>query len=133
MNINTRLPENKISRLLEIIGKPARLQILLAIGTGEACVCHLESMLGMRQAMRSARVLAARRSGRYIYYRLRDPALLDFIHQAGHLAGVSHDRMEALIHRDPISQCECPNCAATQPAEPVPNDRSIRLSREVDG
>jgi DNA-binding transcriptional ArsR family regulator len=38
----------KISRLLRAISQPSRLEILLAIGTGEVCVCHLEAFLGQR-------------------------------------------------------------------------------------
>ncbi|MGW8252092.1 MAG: ArsR family transcriptional regulator, partial [Anaerolineales bacterium] len=62
MNIKSNSPEKKISRLLDVIGKPARLQILLAIGSGEACVCHLESVLGMRQAYISQHLMSMRKS-----------------------------------------------------------------------
>lgn len=124
MNMKTRSPENKISRLLDVIGKPARLRILMAIGTGEACVCHLETLLSMRQAyisqhlmaLRSARILATRRSGRFIYYRLRDPNLLEIIRLAGELSGLPQDRLEAIFHNKPLVHCECPKCAANKPA-----------------
>lgn len=127
MNAKSISVEIKISRLLEAISKPARLQILLAIGAGEACVCHLETLLGMRQAyisqhlmaMRKARILSARRSGRYIFYRLRNPELLSFIRQAGQLAGVPGDQLDALIHPDPLPHCECPKCAAVELMHPV--------------
>ncbi len=126
MNTKTGSPEEKISRLLDTIGKPARLQILLAIGSSEACVCHLEAKLGMRQAyisqhlmaMRKAGVLISRRSGKYIFYSLRDPHLLDIIHQAGNLVGISPDRFEDLIPVETLPQCECPNC--TPPPSPLP-------------
>lgn len=132
MNIKTRSPENKISRLLDVIGKPARLRILMAIGNSEACVCHLESLLGMRQAyisqhlmvLRKARILATRRSGRFIYYRLRDPNLLEIIRLAGELSGVPQDKLEAMIHVDPLPHCECPKCAAVQPATRLQTQQS---------
>ena len=39
------LPVEQVASLLQTIGQPTRLQILLAIGEGETCVCHLEAML----------------------------------------------------------------------------------------
>jgi DNA-binding transcriptional ArsR family regulator len=44
--MTTAANARKISRLLRAISQPSRLEILLAIGTGEACVCHLEAYLG---------------------------------------------------------------------------------------
>ncbi len=58
-----------------------RIQILLAIGDDEACVCHLEAVTGMRQAvisqhlmlLRKAGLVTPNRAGRNIYYRLKNP------------------------------------------------------------
>ena len=47
MNTN-ELPDERISSYLRAISSPARLRILLAIGRGEACVCHLEAILEYR-------------------------------------------------------------------------------------
>jgi len=87
--------ENKTARLFSLLGQPARLKILLLIGEGEACVCHLKAALGLRQAYISQQLMAlradgwvnARREGRNMYYSLSDPALLDLIHQAEKIAG----------------------------------------------
>ncbi|MEY2817872.1 MAG: hypothetical protein RL275_1335, partial [Chloroflexota bacterium] len=38
----------QIAAPLEAIASPQRIAILLAIGKGEACVCHLETALGLR-------------------------------------------------------------------------------------
>ena len=65
-------PYKKISDLLSAIGNPVRVQILLAIGKGEACVCHLESLLGLRQAyisqqlmtLRKKKLITSRREGK---------------------------------------------------------------------
>ncbi|NWG07099.1 MAG: winged helix-turn-helix transcriptional regulator [Chloroflexi bacterium] len=48
----------QISPLLSAIASPQRIAILLAIGTGEACVCHLEASLGWRQAYISQHLMA---------------------------------------------------------------------------
>jgi len=101
-----------VATLLQAIGQESRLQILLAIGEGETCVCHLEAMLGLRQAtlsqhlmaLREAGIVSDRREGRYIHYRLRDPALLDIVRQAAVLQGL------ALPELAPSPDCDCPNC-----------------------
>lgn len=56
-------PEEQISKLLSLIGQPARIQILLIIGAQEACVCHLEAVLGMRQASISQHLMVLRKTG----------------------------------------------------------------------
>ena len=108
-----------IASLFETIAPLTRLQILLAIGTGEACVCHLESALGFRQAyisqhmmaLRKADILLDRREGRYIFYRLKDPALLDLITASARLSGVPVVSVSALINTRVNPSCECPQCA----------------------
>ncbi|MFM8368324.1 MAG: ArsR/SmtB family transcription factor, partial [Chloroflexota bacterium] len=68
----------QIAAPLEAIASPQRIAILLAIGKGEACVCHLETALGLRQAyisqhlmaLRKADILQDRREGRYVFYKI---------------------------------------------------------------
>jgi ArsR family transcriptional regulator len=50
----------EIAFLLRVLGQPERLSILLLIGKGEACVCHLEAALGLRQAYISQHLMALR-------------------------------------------------------------------------
>ena len=107
-------PHEKISDLLTSISNPVRVQILLAIGTGEACVCHLESLLGLRQAyisqqlmtLRKKKVITSRREGKYIYYRLVEPKVLDIVRVAGQIAGITEGTLTIQDH----SNCECPRC-----------------------
>jgi ArsR family transcriptional regulator len=118
MNTNARSLAKKINRLLSAISHPARLRILLTIGQGEACVCHLEASLGYRQAyisqhlmaMREVDILETRREGRYIFYSLADTGLLELIRGAGDLAGVSQDEIADLTEAAPLSKCCCPHC-----------------------
>jgi ArsR family transcriptional regulator len=115
-------PETKISKFLRVIDQSARIRILLAIGTGESCVCHLEAVLGQRQAyisqhlmaLREADVLATRREGRYIYYRLSDTRFLELFEMAGVLAGIDDNDLEILAWREPLPHCECPKCDSDQ-------------------
>lgn len=111
-----------IAVLLRTLGQPERLKILLAIGQQEACVCHLEAALGMRQAyisqhlmaLRQAGLVTARRDGRNIYYRIEDPSLLSFIRQAGEQAGLDQTQMAQARLPSLPPNCPCPHCAEEQ-------------------
>ncbi|HET9910464.1 MAG TPA: metalloregulator ArsR/SmtB family transcription factor [Anaerolineales bacterium] len=109
----------KIAEPLQAIASAQRIAILLAIGSGEACVCHLEAALGWRQAyisqhlmaLRKADILQDRRAGRYVFYRLKDASLLDLIAASTRLSGLPAESVSALIHTKSISSCECPHCS----------------------
>ncbi len=109
----------RISPLLSAIASPQRIAILLAIGNGEACVCHLEASLGWRQAyisqhlmaLRKADILQDRRDGRYIFYRLKDTSLLDLITASARLSGLTTESVSGLINKMVDPSCECPQCS----------------------
>ncbi len=109
----TTVSLEKVSLFFQALSPNARLEILLAIGTGESCVCHLEAILGYRQAyisqhlmaLRNANLIESRREGRYIYHRLKDPALLDFIQQAA-----KFNEVELSESSTGSTDCCCPNC-----------------------
>jgi DNA-binding transcriptional ArsR family regulator len=108
----------KVSDLLQVISPEVRLEILLAIGSGEVCVCHLETGLGYRQAyisqhlmaLREAGLLSTRRDGKYIYYRLEKPEIMEMVELAVRLADYD---ISALTTRVSLAKatCECPNCS----------------------
>ena len=108
----------QIAAPLTAIAAPQRIAILLAIGTGEACVCHLETTLGWRQAyisqhlmaLRKADISQDRREGRYVFYRLKDASLLDLITVSARLSGLSAESVSALINTQFHPSCECPQC-----------------------
>lgn len=118
---NSPIPHisEQIAAPLAAIASPQRVAILIAIGTGEACVCHLEAMLGWRQAyisqhlmaLRKADLLRDRREGRYIYYRLKDASLLDLVLASARLSGLATESVSALINTQINPSCECPHCA----------------------
>ena len=114
MNKNSS-SHKKLSDLLTSIGNPVRVPILLAIGgSNEVCVCHLESLLGLRQAyisqqlmlLRKQQIITSRRDGKYVYYQLAKPEILEIIRSAGKIVGVAEDAL--LIQES--SNCECPKC-----------------------
>lgn len=101
--------------LFKLLSHPVRLQVVLAIAEGEACVCHLEAVLGLRLAyfsqhlmgLRAAGVLVDRRQGRFVYYRLADANLLNLVMQAAQLCGANLPSGAAVI--EPVV-CFCPVC-----------------------
>ena len=117
--MKSSIPEQAISSLLETIGKPARIRILLAIGDGEACVCHLEAVLGLRQAyisqhlmaLREAGMLLPQRDGRFVFYRLSDASLLELVKQAASISGVLTDDIAPSGSRESKTDCCCPRCS----------------------
>jgi ArsR family transcriptional regulator len=108
-----------IAEPLQAIASTQRIALLLAIGQGEACVCHLETALGWRQAyisqhlmaLRKADILQDRREGRYVFYRLKDASLLDLITASARLGGLSAESVSALINAQTNPACECPQCS----------------------
>src|SRR5512147_168720 len=109
----------QIAAPLTAIASSQRIAILLAIGIGEACVCHLETALGWRQAyisqhlmaLRKADILQDRREGRYIFYRLKDASLLDLITASAQVCGLAGETVFELINTQRYPSCECPHCA----------------------
>jgi DNA-binding transcriptional ArsR family regulator len=108
----------EIAAPLGAIAPPQRIAILLAIGKSEACVCHLESALGWRQAyisqhlmaLRKANILTDRRKGRYVFYQLKDPALIDILLDLARLSGLPAEAISTLINTQVYPSCECPQC-----------------------
>jgi ArsR family transcriptional regulator len=116
----TSIPElsEKLAAPLQVLASPQRIAILLAIGKGEACVCHLETALGWRQAyisqhlmaLRKADILQDRREGRYVYYRLKNASYLDLILDSATLSGLSAEAVSSIINTQTYPSCECPHC-----------------------
>jgi len=109
----------QIAPSIGTIASPQRIAILLAIGQGEACVCHLESALGWRQAyisqhlmaLRKADILEDRREGRYVFYRLKNTCYLDIVLASAEVCGLSKETVFELINTQKYPLCECPHCS----------------------
>jgi DNA-binding transcriptional ArsR family regulator len=75
------------ARLFHILSHPARLQILDILRGGEECVCHIQSVLGKRQAyisqqlmvLRDAGLVVDSKDGQYVFYRLADAVVSDVL------------------------------------------------------
>jgi ArsR family transcriptional regulator len=125
MNIKSQ-PEDRLALLFSQLRQPARNQILLIIGPGETCVCHIEAILGLRQAtisqhlmaLRKSGWLSTRRDGRHIYYRLAEIGLLDLLHRAGELVGIDAEELDRYSLK-PYPGCTCPQCYAEPGKRPA--------------
>lgn len=109
-----------ISNLMKALAHPARLHILQVIAAdGEACVCHLEARLGLRQAyisqqlarLREAGVVEDRKVGLNVYYALRDPEIEKLLELAGEMAGAEWSEIGDEILGSSSADCPCPRCA----------------------
>jgi DNA-binding transcriptional ArsR family regulator len=106
-----------LAETFRLVGQPVRIQILLTIANEEACVCHIEAALGIRQAvisqhlmvLRDAGLVAASRDGRNIFYRLARPGLYEAICQVALVTGVPLDDLAQFSLR-PVPDCPCPRC-----------------------
>jgi ArsR family transcriptional regulator len=111
--------EKKTGKLFSVIGNPFRVKLLMTIGEGEACVCHLEALLGKRQAfisqhlmaLRKEGLLETRREGKYIYYRLSDLDTLLLIQTAGKMIGAKEISSIGSEGSEIVPACPCPKCA----------------------
>lgn len=92
------------------LAHPVRLQILDMLRSGEACVCHMETALGKRQAyisqqlmvLRDAGLVDTRKDGLQVFYCLADDiteTLLDALF--GPVEEGQPTRLEG---------CTCPHC-----------------------
>ncbi len=97
MNVSSDKPTApQITDVFALLGQPARLQIVLAIGNEKVCVCQLERLLGSRQAYISQQLMLLRevglveteRVGRHIFYFIPDQRWLGLIQQAASIQGV---------------------------------------------
>lgn len=119
MNINVEMePDQTVyetnSALLRSISHPVRMAILDILRQDESCVCHMEAVLGQRQAyisqqlsvLKQAGIIEDQRDGWNIYYRVRDPRIFDLLDVLRGLTNSQALPANALKPR----ACPCPKC-----------------------
>jgi DNA-binding transcriptional ArsR family regulator len=102
--------------LFKLFTHPARLAILDVLRQGEACVCHLEAVLGFRQAyisqqlavLREGGIIQDRREGWNVFYRVSDDRIFEILAAAKRL--LPDDRRE--IAAAVPTECPCPKCSS---------------------
>ena len=94
--------------LFHLLSHPARLHILDELRRDEACVCHLQTVLERPQAyvsqqlrvLREAGIVADRKDGLLVYYRLADRQVERMLEDVLGPAG----------ERTCSPECPCPRC-----------------------
>ena len=111
-----------MAKLHKVLSHPARLRILeLLAQCGEACVCHLVAALGRRQpyvsqqlaVLRDANLIAERRDGTLVYYRLADEQVMELVAASRRWARARHGERAQFppVEEGPLPGCSCPSCS----------------------
>lgn len=107
----------ELATRFKALAHPVRLQIVDLLRGGNACVCHLETALGKRQAyisqqlmvLREAGLVDSRKDGLQVFYRLSDRVTEELLQAA--LGDVDAAMCS------PLEGCPCPHCAALKPLQ----------------
>jgi DNA-binding transcriptional ArsR family regulator len=108
------------AHLFRALSHPVRLRILDILNRQEACVCHLTCILGQRQpyvsqqlaTLREAGLVADRRDGTLIYYRLADDHVATLLDEGKAVVGVLMGESLAFppVPEEVLDNCPCPRC-----------------------
>ena len=106
------------AELLKALAHPVRLQILDILRDGEQCVCHIEAVLRLRQAyisqqlmtLRKAGLVADRKDGLRVYYRITDRAVFRVLDPARSIVEQQGLKFAPVKGRAPRG-CPCPSCS----------------------
>lgn len=91
-----RMKPESVEHFLKLIGDSSRLKILSSIGSGEKNVSEIIAETGLPQTLVSFHlkilrdrevVVANRKGGPFVHYRLRDPSLLNLLQACDAYAG----------------------------------------------
>jgi ArsR family transcriptional regulator len=97
----------------KVLSHPVRLQLLNELRRAEACVCHLQAVVGRPQAyvsqqlavMRDAGVVNTSKDGLNVFYHLADRKISKVLEI---LMGTAGDPR-------PVNGCPCPKCETKDP------------------
>jgi ArsR family transcriptional regulator len=100
--------------VLKALAHPERLRLFEAVTAGEVCVCHLEALLQRPQPyvskhlahLREAGLVADRREGQRVYYRLTNPAVATVVMALAAIAG-----RQLPTEPEAVPGCPCPRCS----------------------
>ncbi len=84
--MNRELYEHR-ARIIKAMAHPSRLAMVDALARGERCVCELQQVVGTDMStvskhlalLKAAGIVADRKEGLQVFYRLQVPCVLDFL------------------------------------------------------
>jgi len=102
---------------------PTRLAILDLLREGEQCVCHMEAVIGQRQAhisqhlmlLRDAGLVSDRRDGWNIFYRVIKPEIYEVFDTMNAFCSEPAGNLLAAEIKASQAACPCPKCHASEP------------------
>jgi ArsR family transcriptional regulator len=107
-------------QVFRALAHPVRLRILEILSRQEACVCHLTAILGQRQpyvsqqlaTLRESGLVADRREGTLVYYRLVDEHLAVVLGEGKELVTnlAGGESVFPTLPEGKLSNCPCPRC-----------------------
>lgn len=109
----------ELAQLHKVLSHPVRLRILEILSGCEACVCHLTAIVNKRQpyvsqqlaVLREAGLVAERRDGTLVYYRLHDEDVAGMIALGKRWVEARHGALALPPLREgPVAGCSCPQC-----------------------
>lgn len=79
-----------LAEIFKALGDPTRLKMVMALQACELCVCDLAAVCGLTESavshqlrvLRNLRIVAFRREGKIVFYRLADDHVGDLIRQS---------------------------------------------------
>lgn len=107
------------TEVLKALAHPVRLQILDALRGAPECVCHLETMLGQRQAyvsqqlarLREADLVVDEKDGLNVFYRVKDPQVFALLDQVRAVARIPVEQLTPGARgHEAVADCVCPKC-----------------------
>jgi len=116
------------AKLFRGLGDPTRLAVLEALRPGPRCVSDLAQVTRLAQpnlsmhlaCLRACGLVRARRNGRFVYYELADPRVIEVLHGAEQLLQSIARRLEA---------CPRYETATNSDGQPTRTRRELRLRR----
>jgi DNA-binding transcriptional ArsR family regulator len=119
------------AQIFKVLMHPTRLAILDVLRTSEHCVCHMEAVLGLRQAhisqhlmvLREAGLVTDRRDGWNIYYRVTQPEIWAVMDATRHMLGQA---ALAPAEAQPLPNCPCPKCSPSASSELIPIEDLVK-------
>jgi ArsR family transcriptional regulator len=109
--------ETQEANLLKLLAHPVRIAILKILRQEEACVCHMEATLKVRQAylsqqlavLREAGIISDRRDGWNVFYQIEKKQVLDILDISAKIIQPGKSQIPLV----PVN-CQCPRCSSEQ-------------------
>ena len=113
--------ETQEANLLKLLAHPVRIAILKILRQEEACVCHIEAILGVRQAylsqqlavLREAGLISDRRDGWNVFYQIQEQRVFDILDISAKFVQPGGSQISLM----PVN-CQCPKCSTDQNKRP---------------